>query len=92
MKTVILILFMYFSFGVTSFNEKPFEDKGEFKMTIPNVKDMEKEVSKLTLTIIKANKLNTEVNTTLETLDSLNNSLVTRKDIRQYKKELRRNR
>lgn len=88
MKTVILLLFMYFSFGVTSFNGKPFDEKGEFKMTIPNVKAMENEVSKLNLTIIKANKLNIEVNTTLETLDSLNNSLVTRKEIRKYKREL----
>lgn len=91
MKKLILITFIYFSFGVTSFNEQPFESKASFEISIPNVKAMEKQVKKMDKSIVQASILNLEVNNTLEVLDSLNTALSTPKDIRKYKRELRKN-
>ena len=90
MKNLLLIIFIYFSFGVTSFDEQPFENSGGFNIIIPNVKAMEKEVKKLDNTIVQASILNKEVDNTLMELDSLNDRLSTPKEIRKYKREIRK--
>jgi hypothetical protein len=91
MKNTLLIIFIYFSFGVTTFSERTLESSGSFKMIIPNVKAMDKEVQKLDLTIVKAAILNSEVDLTLIKLDSLNKALDNPKALREYKEELKKN-
>jgi exonuclease VII large subunit len=59
-----------------------------YEMSIPNKVEMEREVRKISATVIKAYELNNEVDETLQKLDSLNNALENPKSLRQFKREL----
>jgi hypothetical protein len=89
MKQLTLMILIYLCFGLTTFNEQPYTS-GSFTMSIPNKREMEKEVMKLDESLVKASILNYEVDTALQTLDSLNNALDSPKEVRKYKRELKK--
>lgn len=87
MKSLLLILFVYLSFGMSSLNSTK-TSSSAYEMSIPNKVEMEREVRKISATVIKAYELNNEVDETLQKLDSLNNALENPKSLRQFKREL----
>jgi hypothetical protein len=87
MKSLLPILFVYLSFGMSSLNSTKTISRA-YEMSIPNKVEMEREVRKISATVIKAYELNNEVDETLQKLDSLNNALENPKSLRQFKREL----
>lgn len=89
MKNLIPLLFVYLSFGMSSISNGKVANNSSFEMSIPNKTEMEREVRKISATVIKAHELNKEVSSTLQELDSLNNALNDPKELRKFKQELK---
>jgi hypothetical protein len=89
MKQLLLILFIYFSFGVTRFDELDFVGSS-IVMTMPNIKEMDREVKKINKVLVKTAVLNSGLESKINYLDSINNALDSKKSIREFKNESRK--